>query len=298
VALSGRPNVGKSTLLNSLVGQHISIVSPKAQTTRERVAGILSAEGYQIVLVDSPGLIDPGYALQESMRFTAGAVIAEADVLVFVVDATRAETMPDESLALLLRERGIPTLFAINKSDATPVEATRALVAQSERAGYEALAVSALDGTGTKELVGWIVARLPESPPLYPADDCAVQPVRFFAEEFVRESCLDLYHEEVPYSVVCRVEEFREAQDPVYIGVTVYVERESQKGIVIGRGGAAIRRLGQSAREKIENMLGQRVYLELRVKVMPDWRRKRDRLRQMGFPLPPEKGVAERAFGR
>ncbi len=155
--------------------------------------------------------------------------------------------------------------------------------------GYEALAVSATTAEGLDALLDLIIPRLPNSPPLFPPDEMATQPVRFFAEEFVRETCIDMLREELPYSVMCRVEEFREAQDPVYVRINIYVERDSQKGIVIGKGGSTIKRVGERSREKIEALIGQRVYLELRVKVMPKWSRRRERLEQLGFRLPPER---------
>jgi GTP-binding protein Era len=288
VALAGRPNVGKSTLLNALVGQHLSIVTPKAQTTRERVPGILTAPDYQMVFIDAPGLIDPSYALQAAMRATAEAVMSECDVLIYIVDATKPKTLDLELLAEKMGGRAIPTLVAVNKLDAVNTEVARALQDCAEEAGFQALALSALTGAGLDRLLEWTARHLPESPPLYPVDESATQPVRFFAQEYVRESCMDVLREEVPYSIICQVEEFRETQDPVYIAVTIYVERESQKGIVIGRGGSTIRQIGAESRRKIEALIEGRVYLDLRVKVMADWSRKRKSLKRFGFQLPPE----------
>ncbi|HSG82497.1 MAG TPA: GTPase Era [Gemmatimonadota bacterium] len=288
VALAGRPNVGKSTLLNALVGQHLSIVSPKAQTTRERVPGIVTGPDFQMLFIDAPGLIDPGYALQEAMRATAEAVVAEADVVIYIVDATRPNTLDLELLAETMSGRPIPVLVVVNKSDAVAVQVADSMRGRAEEAGFEALAVSALTRAGLDNVLEWTAPRLPHSPPLFPTDESATQPVRFFAQEYVRETCMDALREEVPYSIICQVDEFREAQDPVYISITIYVERESQKGIVIGRGGSTIRQIGSDSRQKIEELIGQRVYLDLRVKLMPDWPRKRKSLKRFGFQLPPE----------
>jgi GTP-binding protein Era len=287
VALAGKPNVGKSTLLNRLIGQHLSIVSPKAQTTRERVAGILSAEDYQVLFIDAPGLIQPKYALQEAMSLAAGAAIDEADVLVFIADATRSDTLLDEQVVATIGAHSIPVIVALNKTDLVDDEARERLLAQIRGSGYETVAISALNGQGTDDLLEMLVSLLPESPPLFPVDESATQPVRFFVSEFVRETCMDLFREEIPYSIICRVDEFRENQDPIFIRVIIYVERESQKGMVIGKGGEAIRRVGEISRKKIEELVDGRVYLELRVKVMPGWSRKYGRLKQLGFQLPP-----------
>jgi GTP-binding protein Era len=289
ISLAGKPNVGKSTLMNTLVGEHLSIVSPKAQTTRERVMGILTHAEYQAVFIDAPGLIDADYALQESMHLSARAAIDEADVLVYVVDATRPKTLPDHALVESLMNHSLPALAVLNKCDIVGEEVVGELMKKADALGFEALAISALTGKGVQGLLDWVVPHLPVSPPLFPVDDSAAQSVRFFAQEYVRETCMDALREEVPYSVVCQVDEFRETQDPVYVGVTIYVERESQKGIVIGKAGSTIRKIGQLSREKIEALIDRQVFLDLRVKVMPNWSRKRSRLKQLGFQLPPER---------
>ncbi len=265
VALAGRPNVGKSTLLNALIGEHLSIVSSKAQTTRERVSGILTTDDYQILFIDAPGLIEPRYELQEAMRWAAGAAIDEADVVAFIVDGTNPDTIPD-----LI----------------DPATEAR-LIEEVEARGWNVLAISATTGEGLDDLLGRIVPLLPEFPALFPVEDSATQSLRFFAEEFVRETCMETYRDEVPYSVICRVDEFREEQDPVFIRIIIYVEKESQKGIIIGRGGSAIKKIGEASRKKIEELIGRQIYLELRVKVLAGWRRKRARLRELGFALPP-----------
>lgn len=287
VALAGRPNVGKSTLLNALIGEHLSIVSSKAQTTRERVSGILTTDEYQILFIDAPGLIEPRYQLQEAMRWAADAALDEADVVALVVDGTKPDTIPDAESGDFVGSGTVPMIGVINKSDLLDTANEVRLVEALEARGWKAIALSAKTGEGLDDLLECIVPLLPESPALFPEEDTATQSLRFFAEEYVRETCMETYRDEVPYSVMCRVDEFREEQDPVFIRIVIYVEKESQKGIIIGRGGSAIKMIGEASRVKIENLIGRKVYLELRVKVLAGWRRKRARLRQLGFALPP-----------
>lgn len=290
VALAGHPNVGKSTLFNALVGQHLSIVSSKAQTTRERVSGILTTDEYQIVFLDAPGLFEPRTTLQRAMRWAANQALEEADAVVFVSDASRPATLPDREIAELAGRDGRALIVALNKSDRVDADTVARLVSQAETTGYKAVATSAVEGIGFAQLVETLAPLLPHSPPLFPSEQSATLPVRFFAQEYVRETCMERFRDEIPYGIVCRVDDFREQGDPVYVGVTIFVERESQKGIVIGRGGASIREVGRRSREKIEELIGRSVYLDLRVKVIPGWSRKRKRLRQLGFRLPPDGG--------
>ena len=287
VTLVGRPNAGKSTLLNRLVGEHLSIVTEKAQTTWQRVTGILSTGDSQLVFLDTPGLLQARDLLQRAMLGAALEALHEADVVLAVVDTRRPPEREDrERLDAALAETSAPTHVALNKVDvADPgsVAAWEGWAAEGTRALHR---ISALHGDGTDALLAAVAADLPEGPFLYPADDIATDPVRFFAAELVRETVFERYDEEIPYSVFCRVEEFREGQDPAYIAVNVYVERASQKGILIGKGGQAIRELGQAARAKIEHFLGRRVYLELWVKPLKSWRKDRARLGSLGFRLP------------
>jgi GTP-binding protein Era len=287
VALVGRPNVGKSTLLNALVGEKLSIVTPKAQTTRESVTGILTTEHAQAIFVDTPGLLEPKYTLQQAMQQTALDVLADADLVFLLLDATRPSEVPaGEALAALRRKRGALTVL-VNKIDAAEGHAVAELQAWSRRElGSDAHEVSATAGTGIDELRQRIETSLPESPFYYPADELAVQPVRFFVAELIRETIFEAYEQEVPYSTIVRVEEFREADDPVLIRATVYVERESQKPILIGKNGAGIRELGRRSRAKIEAFIGRPVYLDLWVKTLPNWRSKLASLRYLGYRLP------------
>jgi GTP-binding protein Era len=287
VTLVGRPNAGKSTLLNRLVGEHLSIVTEKAQTTWQRVTGILSTSDSQLIFLDTPGLLQALDLLQRAMLGAALEALHEADVVLVVVDARRPPELEDrERLEAALSETGAPTHVALNKVDVADADSIAAWEAWAAGGGRTLHRISALRGDGTDALLAAVAADLPEGPFLYPADDIATQPVRFFVAELVRETVFERYGEEIPYSTFCQVEEFRENQDPAYIQVNVYVERTSQKGILIGKGGQAIRELGQSARAKIEHFLGRRVYLELWVKPLKSWRKNRARLGSLGFRLP------------
>src|SRR5688572_7461714 len=287
VALVGRPNVGKSSLLNAMIGEKLSIVTPRAQTTREKVLGIFTEDDVQIVFVDTPGLLEPSYVLHRSMLAAAIEAVHDSDVVLLLLDATRPEEVPrGEPLQELINRS--PALFvAINKIDA----ARGGDVVELERWTRETFAkepvrISAKDRTGLDDLRETLSRALPQSPFFYPEDDIAVQNLRFFAEELIRETIFEQYEQEVPYATVARVEEFKEDRNPVYIRATVYVERESQKPIIIGKQGAGIRGLGQAARAKIEQLLGAPVYLDLWVKPMPGWRNKPASLRFLGYAVP------------
>ncbi len=290
VALVGRPNVGKSTLLNALIGEKLSIVTAREQTTRERVLGILTEDSVQMVFVDTPGLLEPRYLLQKSMLSEALMAIADADVVLLLLDPTRADAPVPEGEALeRLRARGDALHVAINKVDAADAAAVDRLVSWSRASlGREPHRVSALTGEGLEPLGSTLEQGLPLSPFLYPAEDMAAQPVRFFVAELIRETIFEEYEQEIPYSSVVRVEEYRESEVPVYIRAQVYVERASQKGILIGKSGAAIKRLGMRSREKIEAFVGERVYLDLWVKPLPGWRKKAASLRRLGYHVPEE----------
>jgi GTPase len=299
VALVGRPNVGKSTLLNALVGEKLSIVTPKAQTTRESVTGILTTDTMQAIFVDTPGLLEPKYALQRAMHETALEVLEDADVVVLLLDGTRPGELPTPDVVEALRRKGDANIVVMNKLDAASSDAVEALDAWTKRElGRVPLHVSAADGSGLQSLRDAIETRLPENPFFYPEDELAVQPVRFFVAELVRETIFELYEQEVPYSTIARVEEYREAEDPVFIRVTVYVERDTQKAILIGKGGAGIRELGSRSREKIEAFIGGRVYLDLWVKVLPNWRARVGTLRYLGYRLPARLAAEEDEGGR
>jgi GTP-binding protein Era len=285
VTVVGKPNAGKSTLLNRIVGQKLSITSEKPQSTRDRVVGIHTVDETQMVILDTPGLLSPRYALQQAMRGTALQALADADVIVYVVDANAGDVPPLESAAALPAPPRAPILVALNKID-TVSGARRAELSATMPAAVQ---ISALTGEGIDTLLGAAAAHLPESPFLYPDDEISTQTLRFFASELVRETALEQLEEEVPYSVACEIEEFREDRSPVYIRAVVYVERDSQKRILIGNKGTRIREIGRAARVKIEALVGAPVYLDLWVKVLPNWRRNVRSLRRFGYRVPEER---------
>ena len=282
VTVAGKPNAGKSTLLNRIVGQKLAITSPKPQSTRDRVVGIRTAGGVQMVLLDTPGLLDPEYALHEIMRATAIAALRDADVIIHVADATAGPPPTLEAVAGLDRPLRAPIVTWLNTADMLGAGA-RAQICEGVPT---ALAGSALTGDGVDALIETVGAMLPEHPYYYDADDISTQQVRFFAAELVRETALEQLDEEVPYSVACVIEEFREQREPVYIRAVIHVERDSQKAILIGGGGTRIREIGKAARVKIEELLGARVYLDLWVKVLPNWRRDAAALARLGYRSP------------
>ena len=270
VVLAGRPNVGKSTLLNALVGEHLAIVSPKPQSTRLPVVGLLTKDDTQFIFTDSPGLLEPEYKLHEAMRAAALRAIDDAEVIAYLHPLSEYPAPPLASLAGLARAPRAPVVMVYTKADLAP-------------AHPETLAVSGTTGVGLDTMLAALRERLPEGPFHYDPDELATQPMRFFAAEFVREAAFEQLHEELPYSVACEIDEFREGAEPVYIRAVLYVERDSQKGIVIGEGGCTIKALGAAARAKIEALLGQRVFLDLHVKVLPKWRRDEPSLKRLGY---------------
>ena len=287
VAIIGLPNAGKSSLLNEMLGSKLSIVTSAAQTTRERVVGIDSRDGVQIIFMDTPGMVDPAYLLHEAMLGIVQKTVQDADVVVLLLDGTRA--FPDFSpeSAATISSLGRRLLIAVNKTDVASTSQVHQLELQVlERFGNPPLRISAATGEGVEELREAIGTRLPESPFLYPDDDLSTQSVRFFVSELIRETVFEKYKEEIPYSTAVRIEEFREGSDPLFIRATILVERPSQKGILIGTKGQAIRDLGAVARQKIEEFVEQRVYLDLWVKIVPKWRKDPVELRRLGFSIP------------
>ncbi len=279
VALAGKPNVGKSTLLNALVGEHLAIVSPKPQSTRRPVVGHVTRADTQFIFTDSPGLLEPEYKLHEAMRAAALRAIEDAEVIAYLHPLPEFPAPPLREVAKLDRAPRAPIVTVYTKADlasSSPPDLPQPPPTSS-------VVVSALTGAGLDALLDTLRAQLPESPFHYDPEAMATQPMRFFAAEFVREAAFELLHEELPYSVAVEIDEFRESQEPVYIRAVVYVERTSQKGIVIGEGGRTIKAIGQTARAKIEALLGVRVFLELHAKVLPKWRRQLASLKRLGY---------------
>ncbi len=287
VAIIGEPNVGKSTLMNTLVGQKISIVTDKPQTTRHKIIGILSRPSFQIVFLDTPGLLKPRYRLHEAMMKSARAAIEDADLILFMIDGSHPGNKSAEALNSL-DPPAKRVYLVINKADLVPK--TRMLpVIASFSALFpfkEVFPVSALKADGTAELIDSIAAELPEHPPFFPPDVVSEQPERFFVAEIIREKIFAYFREEVPYSTTVDIISFTEAEGKKdVINAEIYVERDSQKAILIGKEGRALREIGKSSRADIEKFLGRGVFLELHVKVRERWREKDAWLRRLGYPL-------------
>jgi GTPase len=282
VAVVGKPNAGKSTLLNRIVGQKLSIVSAKPQSTRDRIVGIRTDGDVQMIVFDTPGLLNPRYPLQRAMRGAALAALDDADVILYLVDGTERAAPDLGEAAELEHPPRAPVVLAINKADL--LDTSRR--SQLEAAHPDAHLIAATTGEGVDTLLESLAGLLPDSPFLYPDDEISTQTVRFFAGELIRETALEQLDDEVPYSVACEIEEFRESQSPVYIRAILHVERESQKQILIGAGGQRIRAIGRNARGKIEPLVGTGVYLDLWVKVLPNWRRNANALHRFGYHLP------------
>jgi GTPase len=275
IALAGRPNAGKSTLMNALVGEHLAIVSPKPQSTRLPVVGLLTKDDTQYIFTDSPGLLEPEYRLHELMRAAALGAIAGADVVAYLHPLPEAPAPPLHIAAGLPRPPRAPVITVYTKADLMP-PARRAPTAP-------ALLVSGTTGEGLDALLAALREALPEGPFHYDSEDLATQPMRFFAAEFVREAAFALLHEELPYSVAVEIDEYREGKIPIYIRAVVYVERDSQKGMVIGDGGRTIKAIGQAARQRIEGLVGAQIFLDLHVKVLPRWRADAPSLKRLGY---------------
>jgi GTP-binding protein Era len=280
----GRPNVGKSTLLNALLGEKLVIVNPKAQTTRHRILGILNGEDHQLVLSDTPGILEPVYKLQESMMQAVDEALRDADVLIVMVEVGE---MPEKAGELLRRARRFhgKTLVLINKVDLGDEEKLNIAFEAWQQAFPEAvvLPISALHGLHVKELRAKLIDLLPEHPPYFPKDEMSDRDMRFFISELIRERILSIYKQEIPYSAQVVVNTYEEAPEIVKVQADVIVMRESQKGIIIGRGGGALRQLGTEARKAIEKFVSNKVFLDLKVKVDEDWRGDDRKLRRYGY---------------
>jgi GTPase len=278
IALAGAPNVGKSSLLNALIGQHLAIVSPRAQATRLPVTGLRTEGDTQYIFHDLPGLLDPAYLMQARMRQLALEALEGVDLVLHLHPAPEAPAPAFNTLARLDHPLEAPLLTVYTKGD---------LLSAPRRAELErsALVVSTTDADASlPQLLSRIREHLPEREFAHDSDDVGTQPVRFFVVEYLREAAFELLEDELPYGFTAEVEEYREAERPVYIRVTLFVERESQKGIVIGAGGATIKAIGAHARRRIEELIGAPVYLDCWVKVLPHWRKSATALARFGFP--------------
>lgn len=285
VNIVGNPNVGKSTLMNDLVGERVSIITSKAQTTRHRIMGIVNTPEYQIVFSDTPGVLAPKYKLQESMLAFSEGALTDADILLYVTDVVEDPTKNADFLARVAAEK-VPVLLVINKIDLLKGNSDlEAIVAKWHEMlpKAEIFPTSAKEGFNVQPLMRRIVELLPEGEPYFGKDALTDKPARFFVTEIIREKILLDYDKEVPYSTEVIVEKFEEKENSIHIMAVIYVERDSQKGILIGKGGTKLKRVGTEARKDIEKFFGKSVYLELFVKVEPNWRNRENKLRAFGY---------------
>ena len=284
IALVSRPNAGKSTLFNAFIGQHLSIVTSRPQTTRSRILGILTRPHSQIIFVDTPGLLEPRYKLHETMEHQIALAAREADLVLLLIDAGRPRDK-HELVSEFLRRVKVPVIAALNKIDLLPPERLEAeLSTWKTRFELETLLpLSALRGDHVEELLDQVEKFLPYGEKLYPDDMIAEQPERFFVAELIREAAFNHLAQELPYAINVVIEEFTERQSKTYIQALIYVERATQKGIVIGHKGSRLRTIGRQARLQIEDFLEVPVYLDLWVKIRPDWRKKDKDLKEFGY---------------
>jgi len=284
VNIIGSPNVGKSTLMNALVGERLSIITSKAQTTRHRIMGIVNGDDFQIVYSDTPGILKPAYKLQESMMNFVHGAVDDADVILYVTDTVEQSERSD-SIIERVNHSGIPTIVVINKIDLTTPAALEALVEQWQAKIPEAVIIpcSAKEQIGMTGVLNAILERLPEGESFYPKDTLTDKTLRFFASEIIREKILLNYDKEIPYCCEIEIDTYKEEPTIDRISATIYVSRASQKGIVIGHKGERLKRVGQQAREDMERFLQKKVFLQLFVKVQEDWRNNERQLRRFGY---------------
>lgn len=283
VSIFGKPNAGKSTLLNALMGEKLAIVSHKVQTTRHRIKGILTDKDYQVILSDTPGIIEPRYKLHEKMMQAVKSSLEDADLALLITDAREAvEESHSVFSSLQLKS---PAIVILNKADTVNGEQLKSLAAFFEKQPYcrEAVAVSALKKTGIELLLQRILHYLPEGLPFYEGDDLSDLPTKFFVSELIREKIFQLYGDEIPYHTTVLVREFSEKTTLTKIGADIIVQRETQKGIILGEAGSMIKKLGTEARKDIEEFIGRKVFLELFVKVKPKWRDNEMQLKEYGY---------------
>jgi len=286
VAIVGKPNVGKSTLINDFLGCKLSIVTPKPQTTRKKIMGVLTKEEYQIVFYDTPGIMEPKYELQKYMVKEAYEAIEDADVILMMAEPFEPPAEKDKDFFEKLSHLNIPVILAINKIDLVEKDCLIPILsAYNQRFNFaEIVPISALKGTNLDLMLNLVVKYLPEGEPFYPDDYMTDYNERFLASEIIREKVFEFYGEEIPYSTTVEIEEFKEREaGKDFIKAIIFVERDSQKGIIIGENGKAIKRVGVIAREEIENQTGRKVYLELWVKVMEKWRKDKKKMYKLGY---------------
>ncbi|SEJ19521.1 GTP-binding protein Era [Cyclobacterium xiamenense] len=284
VNIIGKPNVGKSTLMNALLGEKLSIISSKAQTTRHRILGIMNEPEYQIVFSDTPGMLKPKYELHKSMMSFVNLSLEDADVIVFVTDLFEDDADIEEIIQKI-NAAGVPVLLLINKIDLNKDEKLQEVTQywQERIQAVETIPVSALENFNLQKVLQEILDRMPVHPPFYDKDELSDRPERFFASEIIREKIFTQYKKEIPYSTEVRVEEFEETDQLIRMRAIIYVERQSQKGIIIGDKGNALKKVGTKARHEMEQFFGKKVFLETYVKVEENWRKNKNKLRKFGY---------------
>lgn len=285
VNILGLPNAGKSTLMNALVGEKLSIITSKAQTTRHRIMGIVNGEDFQIVYSDTPGIVKPHYKLHESMMKFVNTALEDADIFLLVTE--KSDDQLQEEYLQKINGSGKPVIIAVNKVDLQTQDEALAQVRMWEEKmpGATVIPVSALHRFNLDRVFDVLLDKLPVSPPYYPKDELTDRSMRFFVSEIIREKILLYFKQEIPYSVEVSVDEYKEKENITHISSTIYVSRESQKAIIIGHQGKSIKGLGMAARKDIEEFIDQKVYLELRVKVSKDWRDDQQQLKRFGYEL-------------
>lgn len=284
VNIIGNPNVGKSTLMNAMVGERLSIITSKAQTTRHRIFGIVNDDHYQIVFSDTPGIIKPAYELQNSMMDFVKTAFTDADILIYMVEIGEKE-LKDEAFFTKIIHAKIPVLLLLNKIDKSNQELLESQVAlwKEKVPNAEIYPISALQNFNVQEVLGRIIELLPDSPPFYPKDQLTDKTERFFVNETIREKILINYDKEIPYAVEVETEEFKEEENIIKIKSVIMVERETQKGIIIGHKGSALKKVGMQARTDLEQFFAKQIHIEIFVKVNKDWRNNSFQLRRFGY---------------
>ena len=284
VNIIGNPNVGKSTLMNSLVGEKLSIITSKAQTTRHRILGLVNGEDFQLVLSDTPGVIKPSYDLQSSMMDFVKSAVNDADIIIYMIEVGES-SLKDEDLYNKIKSSALPLLLVINKIDLSNQNELEEQVDKwkNKLPNAEIFPISALEKFQVESLLKRIIELLPESPPYFPKDQLTDKPERFFVNEIIREKILLNYKKEIPYSVEILTEEFKEDDKIIRIRSTIMVERDSQKGIIIGHKGSALKKIGIQARKDLETFFGKQIHIELFVKVNKNWRSNQNQLKRFGY---------------
>ena len=284
VTIIGNPNVGKSTFLNNIIGENISIISDKAQTTRHRLLGILNADDFQIIFTDTPGIIKTKYELQNAMMSFVKKSLEDSDVIIYIVSNDKKDIL-NEVIHDLIKKTKLKLFLLLNKVDLMTQEEVRSDLDfwRKKYNPHKILPISALNNYNLDNLLIELKKVLPKSPPYFPKDSLTDRTVRFIVSEIIREKIFKRYEQEIPYSSEVVVEDYKEKENIVHISCVIYIERESQKGIIIGKNGSALKSLGISSRKSIQNFIGKKVFLAFNVKVLKDWRRKKQQLKKLGY---------------